>query len=436
MSFFFARGGRGVSPDAACPAPKPLRPPLRWARVGSAILALILLPAAAWAQAPEPRLSLAEALEQAWARQPEARALAARREAAHAQRQAADAFGPGAARLELAQRLDARGPERGLRELELGLALPLWRTGEQSAGRALADARRQALESETTAARLALAGQLRARWWPLLLAESDRELAEAQHQLTLRLVEDVDRRVRAGDLARADAHQARIAEATARGALARAEGAVRIARQQLAALMGQPLGARPNQDAEPPPDEAALPAAAHLALQALQDQLHAAERQLALQAQQERASPELRIGALQERGRSGERSSTALQLGLSLPLGEGARQTARLAAARAEADALRAQLALGQARLAAEQAEAAARVQALAEEQEAAARRARLAEETAGFLRRAFELGETDLPSRLRIEAEAATARREAVRLRLEHAAALSGWRQAIGLLP
>ena len=50
--------------------------------------------------------------------------------------------------------------------------------------------------------------------------------------------------------------------------------------------------------------------------------------------------------------------------------------------------------------------------------------------------RTAFELGETDLPSRLRIEAEAATARREAVRLRLEHAAALSGWRQAIGLLP
>ena len=44
--------------------------------------------------------------------------------------------------------------------------------------------------------------------------------------------------------------------------------------------------------------------------------------------------------------------------------------------------------------------------------------------------------GESDLPTRLRIEAEAADAERQAVRARIELAAAISAWRQALGLLP
>ena len=43
---------------------------------------------------------------------------------------------------------------------------------------------------------------------------------------------------------------------------------------------------------------------------------------------------------------------------------------------------------------------------------------------------------ETDLPTRLRIEADAADAERQAARSHIELAAALSAWRQALGLLP
>jgi cobalt-zinc-cadmium efflux system outer membrane protein len=53
-----------------------------------------------------------------------------------------------------------------------------------------------------------------------------------------------------------------------------------------------------------------------------------------------------------------------------------------------------------------------------------------------GFFDKSFHLGETDLPTRLRIEAEAAEAERQAVRSRIELAAAISSWRQALGLLP
>ena len=66
----------------------------------------------------------------------------------------------------------------------------------------------------------------------------------------------------------------------------------------------------------------------------------------------------------------------------------------------------------------------------------AAERRAQLARESRGFFDKSFRLGETDLPTRLRIEAEAAEAERHAARNRIELAASISAWRQALGLLP
>jgi len=66
----------------------------------------------------------------------------------------------------------------------------------------------------------------------------------------------------------------------------------------------------------------------------------------------------------------------------------------------------------------------------------AAERRAQLAHESRGFFDKSFRLGETDLPTRLRIEAEAVDARRQAAAARIEVAAAISQWRQALGLLP
>jgi cobalt-zinc-cadmium efflux system outer membrane protein len=79
---------------------------------------------------------------------------------------------------------------------------------------------------------------------------------------------------------------------------------------------------------------------------------------------------------------------------------------------------------------------AVARVDAARAQLAAAERRALLARETRGFFDKSFRLGETDLPTRLRIEAEATEAERQVARSRIELAAAISAWRQALGLLP
>ena len=80
----------------------------------------------------------------------------------------------------------------------------------------------------------------------------------------------------------------------------------------------------------------------------------------------------------------------------------------------------------------------------LASQQLAAARlrlqaneeRARLARATDAAFAKSFLLGESDLPTRLRIAQDAFTAERAVQRARIQLAASLSVYRQALGLLP
>jgi cobalt-zinc-cadmium efflux system outer membrane protein len=161
-----------------------------------------------------------------------------------------------------------------------------------------------------------------------------------------------------------------------------------------------------------------------------------AERTVALTATQSRANPELMLATTRDRGARGEASQQTITLGIRIPFGTGPRFDARTANARAEAMEIQAQLALERERLTAEREAARVRVESSRTQLMAAERRAQLARESRGFFDKSFRLGETDLPTRLRIEAEAAEAERQAARTRIELAAAISAWRQAQGLLP
>ena len=94
------------------------------------------------------------------------------------------------------------------------------------------------------------------------------------------------------------------------------------------------------------------------------------------------------------------------------------------------------QLATERERIDAEQVASRQRVTSARTQLAAAERRAQFAQESRGFFDKSFRLGNTDLPTRLRIEAEAAEAQRQAASARIEVAAAISQWRQALGLLP
>ena len=416
----------------------------------AAVCAVTLAAAsAAHAQAPVPSLRLA--FDGAWAQQPEAQAQAAEREAASARQAAAQAWTPAPAALAVAARTDRLHRQQGARELEAELAVPLWLPGERQRSLALAEAQGRALDSRLGAARLRVAATVREAWWQWQRARADAASAQAQLANTRQIAADVARRLRAGDLALADSHQAEGAVATAEAAWALAEAQQALtghALQTLAAIgIGTSTGAGAGTgtsiqawpaayigaEAEPAEAEAA---AAHAELQALQDRAAVADNTAALAATQTRAHPELTVGTTRDRGARGEPWQQSLTVGLRLPFGAGPQHTARRAGARAEALALQAELALARARLAGEREAARLRTEAARRQQAAAERRAQLALATRGFFDKSFRLGQTDLPTRLRIEAEAAEAERQAQRARIDLAAAISAWRQALGLLP
>jgi len=395
-------------------------------------------PATAATEVAAIALSLSQVFDAAWARQPEAMALQARRDAARAQRQAAQSWTPEPAALELSNKTDRLNRNGGARELEVGVAVPLWLPGARSKSAALADAEGAAVESRATAAQLRVAATVREVWWQWQRARIEADSARDQLDNARRIAADVARRTKAGDLARADQHQADGAVAAAESGLAQAEAGLAAAQQRLRALAGRvpvasgALSAAP----EPAPSAPSGEIDAHVALQELKDRATVAERIAALAAAQSRANPELMLATTRDRGAFGEASQQTITLGVRIPFGGGPRHDARTANARAEATEVQAQLALERERLSAEREAARVRVEASRTQLTAAKRRAQLARESRGFFDKSFRLGETDLPTRLRIEAEATEAERQAARSGIELSAAISAWRQALGLLP
>ena len=388
------------------------------------------------------RPTLREAFEAAWARQPEAQALTARRDAARAQQQVVRSWTPEPLALELATKTDRLNRNLGTREYEVGVAIPLWLPGERGRSQALADAEGRAVESRTTAARLRVAATVREAWWSWQRTRAELDAARGQLDNVRRIAADVGRRLKAGDLARSDQHQADGAVAAAEAAVAQAEASLTAAQQHLRSLSAIP-GVDMTSDiasaAEPEPSISATPTSdmdTHAELLAFKDRAAVAEGAVALAATQSRASPELTVATTRDRGIYGESYQQTFTVGVRIPFGAGPRHAARVASARAEAVELQAQMALVRARLDGEREAARARADAARTQLAAADRRAQLARESRGFFEKSFRLGETDLPTRLRIEAEAADAERQTARARIELAAAISSWRQALGLLP
>ena len=404
-----------------------------------------VLPVTASAQAADtsgpPPLTLKRAFEAAWLRQPEALSEASRRAAVDARREASASWTAEPIAVELSGKSDRFHSEAGAMEYVAGIAAPLWLWGERERSRALAEAESGAAANRTSAARLRVAGDVREAYWQWRRAAIEMALAGDRLDNARRLSDDVARRVAAGDLARADGHQAESAVAAAEGALAEAQGRLASTRQALRALAGADATAMAAEatdarEAEPPP--AAMDAAldSHPVLAEVRAREAVASRAAELASTQTRANPELSLATTRERGLAGAPYEQSVTLGLRIPLGSDSRLKARVAAARAEADEARALLAIERDRLAAALDAARAHVELARSRLSAAERRERLARETREFFERSFRLGETDLPTRLRIELEAAEARRLAASARIDLAAAVSSLRQATGLLP
>lgn len=395
----------------------------------------LLLALPAWAQAPaaahDARISLKAAVDAAWLRSVQAREAGAQQRGAEAARSAADSLWARSPALELGRR-EGRGDASGQRESEVGLAWPLWLPGQRSARQAAAEGQAQLAQEQARVLRLRLAGELREQAWGLRLLQAELAQAQAQQQVLQELAGDVERRVRAGDLARADAMAAR-AELLAAQAVA-AEAVQRLAegRARWQVLTGQALDPDPVEAAA---GEAAVLDETHPELALAMRRLAWSRSQLDVVQHSRREAPELTVGYRQEQAPGGA-SQDSMGVKLRLPFGTQDRNLPLEAAARGELEVaetaeqrLREQLvaALDTARLALRSAQA---------RREAERERAALLDERAGLLRRAFAAGELALPELLRALSAASQARAAWARQEAALGLAQARYQQALGWLP
>ena len=376
--------------------------------------------------------SLRDAVEAAWARQPAYQAQPARAEEFAAKRDAAQALFPEPPSLSVGNRNDRLNRNEGVQEWEAEIALPLWLPGERGRQSAIVNAERDQYDTGLTAAKLKIAGEVRDAYWQARLAENELALARRKAEEAAALAADVERRVKAGDLARVDLNQAQAAERLARAALTEAEIKAFKARQAFDVLT--------SKSALPGDEESSAPAGAsledHPLLAPLQRAVATTQAKLSQATQNVRNNPELELGVRRERNAFDDPYANSLQMRLRLPFATDTRNKPRIAAANAELIEAHAAYNLERAKVAAETEATRRELEQARTVVQLTEARFTLAADTQRLLARAFALGELDLIARLRAENERFEAELQFTRAKLEAARAISRLNQALGVLP
>jgi outer membrane protein, heavy metal efflux system len=374
---------------------------------------------------------MTEAVDAAWRR-----AVASAEATGNARRAQADQVAAGSLwaappSLEMSHRDDRWQSNRGARETEVGVAMPLWLPGQRAARQDAAQADVDAASAATLAARHRLAGIVREAAWDVTLQRAEVGLAQAQLDAASKLSTDVERRVAAGDMARADGLAARGETLAATAALAQAKQKLTSALSAWSTLTGLsatvPLS--PTEGAAAAPD-------LHPALRAAGLNLELARKRLDAVRASRASPPELIARVRQDVSGRNEPTSNSVGLGIRIPFGTSARNEPLLAAALTEADVAEVSLQQLRAQVQADidtanAAEEAARLQLDAETARATALR-----ERATLVEKSFRAGETPLPEALRAISAAQQAEAAAKRQEAALGLARSRLQQAMGITP
>jgi outer membrane protein, heavy metal efflux system len=359
------------------------------------------------------------------------KSVGGRRAQAKANRSAAEALWAAPPALELSHRGEPlRGGSSGQRESEIGLAWPLLLPGQRAARGASAQADLDAAEAAERAAKLRIAGEVREAAWLLLARQAEAAVAEALQRSLQAVADDVERRVRSGDLARTDALAARAELLAARASAADARQRVLSARAQWHLRTGMD----PLEDPGEAPVEQAVELHPELALAARSAE--GARRRLQLVRSSRREPPELALRYRHEVPAANFPTENSIGIGVRIPFGTADRNLPREAAALAELDVAQAEeRRLGE-RLEAEAGNARAAAAAAQEQLAAEEARAVLLRERGALLEKSFAAGETALPELLRGVAALAQSEGGVARQRAELGLARARLNQALGVLP
>ena len=376
-------------------------------------------------------VTLRAAQDAAWLRAVAARETEGQRRRAEADRAVASSLWAAPPSLAMSHRDDRLQRHAGRRETEIGVAVPLWLPGQRTARVGTAEAAAAQAQAAEQVARLRLAGDLRESAWQVAALQAELAQTDTQAQSLKQLADDVERRVRAGDLARADALAAQAEQLAAAALKTDVQQRLQAARSRWTLLTG--LTTAPDLTADTATEE---PATTHPELQFASLSTELARRRVELVRLSRRDAPELTVGVRQDTPSRSESSQGSLVIGLRLPFGTDDRNRPLEAAALTEFDVARTHEQRLRERLGSDIAAARDAQRSAQSQLDAESARAQLLRERATLIDKSFRAGESPLPDLLRALAAAAQADSAAVRQTAALGLARARLQQALGLLP
>lgn len=377
--------------------------------------------------------SLSDAVQAALQRHPKLSMADVQRQLGKGYRQQSDSWLGGDPSASLLYKSDQIGSGYGYREMEASMSLPLWLPGQRTGRQQLARAISGQADASTALLRWQVAGEVLELIWTLRLVESDEALGDAQWASARQLEKAIERRVAAGELARADLLMVQ------QDTLNR-EVEHENARMALASAMAN-WQAYTGLDAVPvlPADQALREPDLELTHPLLQREQTRIAQMVARRDDSRKirqSSPAIILYAKRDRGTDLEPFDNSLGAEISLPFGTSystapqvAESEAALAQAQMSLAAAKRQLELKLVQVDQELLSS-KRTLALAERQN------QLADARMSMNQRAFELGESDLFLLLQARSQAAAAARNLTRTRIEYQRAVSRHNHLLGDIP
>lgn len=283
------------------------------------------------------------------------------------------------------------------------------------------------------ARRLLVAGEVRERVWAAALAENAVRLAEQELGTARALERDLERRVKAGELARADLLLARQDTLARESALVQTRVEALHALERYARLTG--LAALPRQREETRAAGEALPPD-HPLLAASESGVAEALARMGTARKASGGNPTLSLGVKRQRGDGRTPFDNSVEVAVSVPIGLSSQRRPAVAEAgralgQTEADH---QLLVRELE---GTLDAAGHELAATEERLVLARsQAALAEDALRLARVAFAAGEFDLVALLRAQAQGFAAQRARQQLEIERLLGVARYNQAMGVMP
>lgn len=185
-----------------------------------------------------PNLQLSEVLEKAYARAPMQATLLSRDSMVSARSRIANAILPSTPAVSVIHQNDAIGSGRGERDWQAELELPIWLPKQRDNRLKVAEASQSTVSASRQSLKLQVAGQLREAVWNIAFNDNNLSLAANKLQLANKLRSDVEKRYQAGELAKTDAMLAEQETLRAEKEKLRAEAELMHARHRYYLLTG------------------------------------------------------------------------------------------------------------------------------------------------------------------------------------------------------